>query len=180
MSRRQGPLAAFFNEYHGFRYDPTESASSEFHRLCALKEWDRDEREDSREQYRRALIQQFNLNYGTDVNALDSWHLLCTYIGIDPVPDTVEECKMAVKSTHVNLVDLVDVFETNRRVEVFPTVQALSDYTQESEKYFPRDEVGAGSLLTYLLRQIMRPPAHGRATRGRGGGTGRGARRFGA
>ncbi|KJA16360.1 hypothetical protein HYPSUDRAFT_80079 [Hypholoma sublateritium FD-334 SS-4] len=159
MSRLQGPLAVFFSQYPDFQYDPAESAAGEFRRLCTLKGWGRDERELPREQYRSALIAQFNLNYGTDVNALQSWHLLCTYIGITPVPDTLYACKMAVKSAHVNLVDLVDVFGTDRRVPVFGTVQELAQYTKETEKYFPHNRVGVGALLEYLLRPIDNPSA---------------------
>ena len=93
--RRQGPLATFFNQYTGFRYDPTESATDEFRRLCRQQMWDRYDpaREEAREEYRTAVVSQFNVNYGTDVDALESWHTLCKYIGIDPIPDTLEACK---------------------------------------------------------------------------------------
>lgn len=93
MSRHHGPLATFFNQYHDFHYDPTESPSTQFRRLCRLNAWESGRIEYVRQQYKTALIQQFNLNYGTDVDALESWHLLCTYIGISPLPDTLEACK---------------------------------------------------------------------------------------
>ena len=75
--------------------------------------------------------------------------------------------------------DLVDVYDTDDVVTVFPTVQALSTYTKDTGKYFPRDDVEAGSLLRYLLRQILNPPTDGSGTRG-GRGRGRGTRRIGA
>lgn len=93
MSRRPGPLAAFFDQYAGFHYNRSKSASSEFRRLCNVNVWDRYERDDAREEYKEALIHQFNLSYGTDVDALESWKLLCKYIGMDPLPDTLEGCK---------------------------------------------------------------------------------------
>lgn len=93
MPRRQGPLTTFFDQYAGFDYTHSASASSEFRRLCSFNAWDRYEKEDARNQYKKALIHEFNLSYGTDVDALESWQLLCTYIGIDPLPDTLEGCK---------------------------------------------------------------------------------------
>ena len=75
--------------------------------------------------------------------------------------------------------DLVDVFDTDDIVTVFPTVQALSTYTKDTGKYFPRDHIAAGSLLRYLLRQILNPQMDGSGTRGRGArGRGRGTRRI--
>ena len=93
MARRQGPLVDFFDQYPGFDYNHSASASNEFRRLCNVNAWDRYEKDEAREDYKTALIHQFNMNYGTDVNALESWQLLCTYIGIDPLPDTLERCR---------------------------------------------------------------------------------------
>lgn len=70
---------------------------------------------------------------------------------------------------------------TDSRAQVFSTVQELSKYTKATEKYFPRDEIEAGALLKYLLRQINHPPTRERGTGGRGRGSrGRGTRRIGA
>jgi len=63
----------------------------------------------------------------------------------------------AVERTHVNLVDLVDTFGTRRKVTIFSTVLALSKYTVNQEKFFPRNNAKAENLLKYLLRQIMNP-----------------------
>ena len=60
----------------------------------------------------------------------------------------------------MNLVDLVDGFENPEEpITIFNTVKALSEYTIRTGKYFPRDNVHAGSLLKYLLRQILNPPS---------------------
>lgn len=63
----------------------------------------------------------------------------------------------AVQRTHVNLVDLVDAFGTNRPIKVFRTERQLSEYTIKAGKYFPRDEIEAGDLLKFLLRHIFNP-----------------------
>lgn len=75
--------------------------------------------------------------------------------------------------------DLVDVFGTEDHVQVFDTVQELSAYTQENEKYFPRNEIEAGALLKYLLRQINNPPTRERGIVGRPKRSRRGVHRVG-
>jgi len=65
----------------------------------------------------------------------------------------------AVLSTHVNLVDLVDAPRTGQPVPVFKSEFELSDYTIDSEKFFPRANAYAGGLLRLLLRHILNPGA---------------------
>jgi len=62
-----------------------------------------------------------------------------------------------VTNTHVNLVDLVDSGGT-QAVTKFPSEKALSTYTLETRKIFPRQNVHAGGLLEALLRHIYHPP----------------------
>ena len=56
--------------------------------------------------------------------------------------------------THVNLCDLLDTTRQRSKVQVFASEKDLRYYTQETEKYFPREEAYAGGLLKYLLREI--------------------------
>ncbi|RDB30243.1 hypothetical protein Hypma_007080 [Hypsizygus marmoreus] len=146
-------LVEFFDNYSLFTYDPTDSATSEFYRMCDLYDWDEEEKGDAKENFRDALVQQFNATYGTDENDLDSWHTLCTVLDITPLPEDLDACREAVRGTYVNLVDLVD----QRHIELFSDEQALSEYTKEEGKFFPKENAKAGGLLRYLLRQILNP-----------------------
>ena len=58
----------------------------------------------------------------------------------------------AVKSKHINLVDLV--YHTDK-VQMFPSVKALAKYSIENEKIFPKNLAKAGGILRYLLRHII-------------------------
>ena len=60
-----------------------------------------------------------------------------------------------VKSKHVNLVDLVDARNTNKKVKIFPSVHALRNYTLKNKKIFPKKSAKAGGLLKHLLREIL-------------------------
>ncbi len=40
-----------------------------------------------------AMVEQFNHTYGRDANDLAAWQHLCNALGVDCVPETVEDCK---------------------------------------------------------------------------------------
>ncbi|KAF9553651.1 hypothetical protein CPC08DRAFT_727758 [Agrocybe pediades] len=193
-------LEEYFSNYPNFDYNPDAAPTSEFNRMCDEFGWIRRGHSSAREPtpeerrlqkcraeahrlFKDALTKQFNANFGTDYNSLESWQDLCRRIDVNPPPSKLKECRQIVMSTHVNLIDLVHI----GNVVTFPTVQALSDYTIEEEKFFPRDNIHAGDLLKHLLRHINRPSLddnrpgnqgrRGRGRRGRGGrgqGSGRG------
>ncbi|RXW17794.1 hypothetical protein EST38_g8055 [Candolleomyces aberdarensis] len=173
MVRNLGPLENFFENYsYTFSYDSTESATSEFHRLCRVMSWERDdpEQKEAYEEFRDALVMEFNENFGTDANDLTSWQALCAAVRIDHIPDSLAEARRAMLDIHVNLVDLTDGVDP-AEILLFPTEKALSEYTISTHKIFPRENVHSGSLLKELLRHIFNPSsASTRVHRGRGSG----------
>jgi len=169
------PLEAFFRQYAWFKYKRNESAEEQFNRLRKGAGWKKGSSESDKawEDYRTALVRQFNTSFSSDDNDLDAWHALLRHIGITKLPGTAKGCKELVKGKFINLIDLINardnpsVVITHYRSEV-----ELSEYTLNTKKIFPRDHVDAGSLLTYLLRHIDNPDPNRRdpsqATRGRG------------
>jgi len=115
------------------------------------------EKEQASRDFKDALVQQFNVIYGTDVDDLTSWRTLCQIVYVSPIPENLESCREAVKATHVNIVDLVDINLTGKPVTVFASEVDLSQYTISTGKFFPRDNAYAGGLLRYLLRRIINP-----------------------
>lgn len=91
------PLETFFAGFAavGFTYHPTASAQKNFARLCKASGWvgNSSARTHARQGFKDALVQQFNFLYGVNGNDLAAWHHLCDAIDIQPVPDTVEECR---------------------------------------------------------------------------------------
>lgn len=74
-----------------------------------------------------------------------------------------------VKATHVNIVDFIEAPLSGASIVTFESELALSEYTKDTTKYFPRDDVNSGSLLQYLLRRIMNPPVNRRGKAARRG-----------
>ncbi|KAH9853747.1 hypothetical protein C2E23DRAFT_93232 [Lenzites betulinus] len=151
------PIRTFFANYPEFDFNPDAPFFEEFKRL--QKTLDQGEKETARDDMRSAMVRQFNDMYGTNVDDLESWQLLCTALGMNPVPKDIKTCQRQVKATHVNLVDFIEAPLSGKPVQTFKSEQKLSKYTQETKKYFPRDDVNSGSLLRCLLRQIMNPHA---------------------
>ncbi|KXN86038.1 hypothetical protein AN958_10595 [Leucoagaricus sp. SymC.cos] len=159
-TRSSEPLEEFFKQYSWFTYDPNESASEQFHRLQKEAGWKRDDPEQKAawEDYLEALVGQFNASFGTDEDDLTAWHGLLAHIGVTDLPDSAKKCKQIIQGKFINLVDLVDARDNpTLQIRHFGSEYELSRYTLDEHKVFPRDHVEAGSLLKYLLRNILSP-----------------------
>ena len=156
--------------------------------MCDLyaSEWEEEEwkRRAARRAFNAALKEEFDSLYGSDEHDIKNWHKLCHVLRINPVPDTLRECRavscrssdplcpwstkasssiQVVLKKHVNLIDLVH--GPKEEVRIFKTEKQLSDYTIETEKYFPREEARDGGVLRALRRQIMLPREDRRSSR---------------
>jgi hypothetical protein len=63
-----------------------------------------------------------------------------------------------IRGRHVNIVDLIEWARKGEtgRVHIFDTVKELSDYSFEGNKIYNRDQLGAGAVLSHLLRQLRK------------------------
>ncbi|KAL6149587.1 hypothetical protein ACJBU6_11131 [Exserohilum turcicum] len=88
-------ISAFFTKYPNFPYDPKRDVAEEFYRMCDFFAWDKDdvEREEARRGFKDAMVIQFNSLYGTDVANIENWHKLCIALYIEPLPETIHDCK---------------------------------------------------------------------------------------
>ncbi|KAH8155789.1 uncharacterized protein LAJ45_00801 [Morchella importuna] len=154
-------MDAFWARFQGFTPDPNSSLITNFNLLSTAQNWAPAGRARSRahRRFRSAMIDEFNATYGTDNNDLESWKNLCRVVRVDPVPETITQCRKAVRRTHVNLVDLIDhdVRNGGGQVKKFKTLRQLREYTHETEKYFPKNPAKAGGILKALLRDMNAP-----------------------
>lgn len=181
------PVERFFTQYEGFIYSPQANPAQEFSRLCRHMGWERDDpdREAAWQQYTSAMAMQFEERYGRELDDLSGLQRLCLRIGVEPIPEELEEAKevstlhssqtaggswitrQVVYNTHVNIVDLT-IAGDDEKIAIFPNELELSRYTLARRKTFPRSEA-MGTLLVWLLRRIEYPPPVGsrRDTNGR-------------
>jgi len=85
----------FFLSFSEFDYDSSRSPPDEMQRLRRFYGWTHDNprNKDAWTEYRKALVQEFNLWYGTNENSLEAWHSLCRAIGISPLPTSCGSCR---------------------------------------------------------------------------------------
>jgi len=141
----QTSLEVFFSQHPKFQYQPTNSPVLEFNRLFQMY----------RREFQNAMTGEFNDLYGSDEHDINNWYKLCNVLRINPVPDTLQRCRAAVLRKHVNLVDLVHGSKVE--VRLFKTEKQLSEYTKETEKYFPKESARDGGVLRALRRRILAP-----------------------
>ncbi|KAK5099916.1 hypothetical protein LTS08_005631 [Lithohypha guttulata] len=151
----------FFAYYPDFDYNRTESSPREFYRMCDFFDWGKNSRDEypaerlqAQEDFRRAMVENFNDHFGTDVDDLQAWEHMCVVLGIEPLPESMQAMKAAVKSTHVNLADLLDNNRSGAVLRIFDTQVELAQYTRSTGRFFPKEDAYAGGLLRFLLREI--------------------------
>jgi hypothetical protein len=90
------PLEKFFSQYTKFQYLPLNSPVAEFKRLCKEHTWGKrseQKKKDAREIFNVAIKEEFGDLYGSDEKDIKNWHKLCHVLRINPVPDTLKECR---------------------------------------------------------------------------------------
>ncbi|RDX53154.1 hypothetical protein OH76DRAFT_77150 [Lentinus brumalis] len=149
-------IERFFARFPEFDYQPTAPFLDEFKRLKELKEWDDKAEEREKSKLQEAMVEQFTVMYGREENDLLAWQRLCNALGVNPVPDTLHECRQLVSRTHVNLVDFIERRDPGQTVQKFASEEDLRRYTHETEKYYNRNAAKRrSSLLSRLLRHII-------------------------
>ena len=75
--------------------------------MCDFFEWDRSdpERIQAHEDFKTALVHQFNGTYGIDVDDMEPWLGLCLALEISPLPDSVKDAQK-VRSSYAVLICL--------------------------------------------------------------------------
>ena len=90
-------IADFFATYPEYPYDPNASFMTQFYNMCDYFGWQREskaeEKATARKQLQDAMVLQFNGMYGTAVNDPKAWQSLCRALEIEPVPDTLKDCR---------------------------------------------------------------------------------------
>ncbi|OSS55116.1 hypothetical protein B5807_00384 [Epicoccum nigrum] len=116
--------------------------------------WSKEERKKRRPE---VITAEIDALYGTDTNDLKMWRRLCSDVNVDPVPQSIPDCKKALKRKFVNLVNLID-HRRNRNVQliVFPDYHSFRKWTlKKSSRIFPKKAAKAGGFIKALLRDLQ-------------------------
>ncbi|KAF5336223.1 hypothetical protein D9758_014347 [Tetrapyrgos nigripes] len=119
---------------------------------------------DRRSQYVSSEIRRiFSAIFGVDVDSLEGWKKLCTYVlGTTGVRleelKTIKDCKKKLKDKFVNLIDLVEFAERGEPLPttlVFHSRKGLSKYTRNTKQFFPKEDAKELPLLRHFLITIF-------------------------
>ena len=99
---------------------------------------------------------------------LQGYHSLYREVGISP-RDSIAECKKMLKSTLVNIVDLIDARRTQKKVVVWLDFEAFRTYTLRNENRINQKEAEEmdGGYLASLLQHLRGPRLTRKERRGK-------------
>lgn len=146
--------SSFFSQYPEFDHDATAPLVAEFQRLSLQRGWKADGKK-FRQNRQKCLAQEFEHHYGHTSNKLAGWQTLCADVYISPIPPSINQCKKALSKIAVNLVDLIDSRRTGKKVKLFPSKNALRNYSIKHDKIFPKRQAKADGFLCALLIEIF-------------------------
>lgn len=146
--------SSFFSQYPEFDHDATAPLVAEFQRLSLQRGWKAGGKK-FRQIRQKCLAQEFEHHYGHASNKLAGWQTLCADVYISPIPPSINQCKKALSKIAVNLVDLIDSRRTGKKVKLFPSKNALRNYSIKHDKIFPKRQAKADGFLCALLIEIF-------------------------
>ena len=88
------PLDRFFRSFPTFDYDPSLPPATSYAKLRRHEGWGRGDEatNDAWDRYQNALEGELRKWYGAE-NDISAWHSLCRAIGVEPPPETCEQCE---------------------------------------------------------------------------------------
>jgi hypothetical protein len=155
------PIDEYFAQYPDFRYDPQASAdwrqNENFNRLATASRWDQDRRKIEFDALKRTWTTLVEDEYaGT---SLDHYQRLCEDLDIDPIPETVNQCKQKLRTKYVNIIDLttyrrdVAMGLDAAKPQTFGSLNELKEYSKAQKKWYPV-ETAKAEMLRELLRVL--------------------------
>jgi hypothetical protein len=88
---------------------------------------------------------------------LKGFRNLCIEVGI-PTSDFIAECKKKLKSTLVNIVDLIDARRVGKKVKIWHDFEAFRRYTlQDRHRIDIKEAKKDGGYLACLLQRLWAP-----------------------
>ncbi|KAJ5238244.1 hypothetical protein N7489_008335 [Penicillium chrysogenum] len=92
---------------------------------------------------------------GCRVTSLTTWQQLCAKLGIKDSFKSINQCKKALARVHVNIVDLLDSWNSDTIPMRFQNKEALATYTKSTQKFFGRHIAKQDKVLRVLLRKLL-------------------------
>jgi hypothetical protein len=87
-------MPSYWSLFPEFDHDPNAPIKDEFDRLAKLKRWmGKKKKEKRREEWAKCFSSEFETHYGKDASSLAGWQSLCSEVGLDDIPESVQGCR---------------------------------------------------------------------------------------
>jgi hypothetical protein len=118
------------------------------------------------------MLNEFNMNYGTNGTKLAGWQQLCSDCGVTVCP-SIAQCKRVSfrhrKNFHgdsakavqilvgarINIIDLINAKKLGRYPQQHRSARALAQYTREMDQVFPKSLAKENGFLKVLLVEVF-------------------------
>lgn len=153
------PIAAYFTRFPFFKYRPTQDwrQLGPFNALANRCRWSKERKKREFSRFKETWTAVVEAEFGG--SSLEHYQGVCRDLEINPIPDSVDECKKQLKEVFVNIVDLMQYRmdrqsgRTAQRPRMFDTLEELSEYSNTHRKYYNKEEAKA-EMLRELLKVL--------------------------
>ncbi|EPS43905.1 hypothetical protein H072_2035 [Dactylellina haptotyla CBS 200.50] len=161
-----GAIDNYLGGHRGFVYEPSAEISvlKAFKRLAISQGWGDKKKEQEKKKFYAAVDTEFGARVGSGFN-LTEWQRLAKFIGIEPLPVTITQCKKMIKKENINIYQIlkayrkaqevknIDLIKPCPDIQRFKSTAELRKYTQKHNMYFPK-QWAKGSVLKGLLKEL--------------------------
>jgi len=148
------PIESYFSGFSPVRRGTDDWRQLQrFNALAKRERWDKEERSADYKRLQQAWTEAVESEF--EGSSILHYQLLCGDLEIDPIPETVTECKSELKAVFVNIVDLMEYRRKGRRGQKpkrFAKLKQLQKYSLEKGKYYRKENAKAE-----MLRELLKP-----------------------
>ncbi|KAJ5555873.1 hypothetical protein N7535_008303 [Penicillium sp. DV-2018c] len=135
-------------------HDPNISIIYAFGLLSEQRGWKQGSKR-WKKAWNACMDSEYNRLIGSRVTSLPTWQELCDKVGLQGPFTSITQCKKALARVHVNIVDLLDCWNTDSKPPIFKNRKTLAEYTEGNHRYFRRDVAKQDKVLKVLLRKLV-------------------------
>ncbi|CEJ57832.1 hypothetical protein PMG11_06511 [Penicillium brasilianum] len=143
----------FFARFPEFDYHPDAPITKEFKRLAQQRKW-KHRSKTWRKNWNLCMKADYQSRIGAQVSKIETWQRMCTKVGIAVFP-SITKCKKALSKVYVNIIDLLECWDTHRTPKRFGSIGELANYSRSTDKVYPRDAAKVDPALRVLLKRLL-------------------------
>ncbi|CAI7578022.1 unnamed protein product [Penicillium manginii] len=144
--------AGWFARFPKFNHNPDAKVSDEFKRLGEQRGWKPSSRT-WKKNWRECWNYEYDRLIGHRATSLAAWQQMCAKLGLDNTLPSIRKCKKALSRVFVNIIDLLECWDTEEQPRLFSSQKELSKYAKKGNT-FDREIAKQDKVLRVLLKKL--------------------------